>query len=1064
MFVRASRCEISRLRLLLEDRLPDNEQAELSAHLEGCESCRIALEEMAAARSWWDEARRFAGGGPSATDAEPAGKDDVPLDLLDPPNGPGQLGRLGPYEVTEVIGRGGMGVVFRAFDRPLGRFVAIKLLAPELATSAMARRRFAREAQAVAAVAHEHIVAVHAVDSTPAGLPLIVMHYVSGRSLQERLDAAGPLEVREILRIGMQAASGLAAAHAVGLVHRDVKPANILLEDGVGRVKLTDFGLARAADDASLTQSGVVAGTPQYMAPEQARGEPVDARADLFSLGSVLYAMCTGRPPFRAETTVGVLRRVCEDTPRPIGEFNPEIPDWLQAIIGKLMSKEPTGRFESAAEVAGLFGRCLAHTERPGGPPPFRVESPAPMGRRVRPRLVAVAALVILSIVVLGAAEASGVSSLTDYIATVLRIKTAQGTLILQIDDPEVKVRIDGEDVVLTEPGSREIRLSLRAGEHRIEKVKGGETIKDLITITRGGKQTVKISFESNAAALPLVPTGSAVPAQPQPYLPRVPGGSAVPEQPQLDSAPSALPRGMVLPAQPQLETTPRPVDPTDERHRDVDTRDAERKIHRADDERLRRRIKELETENQQIKSDHQRPMAGSGSGTIGVPKAPIIVLVPRAEGAAGPRMGPLTGVQQGGSSDAFQAGMGALPPNVGTPRSGKQPPPASKIIVEGHRIWSLAYSPDGETLAIGSSVASDSPATFGTERGALTLWKDGRTSWPFGEIGDCYIKVSGRSSRIVCLRPCGETEAGYVRFVAFSRDGKWLATAEIDGTAKLRDPSSGRIIRTLEGHRKGVNGVAFTPDSKTLLTAGLDGTVRLWDVETGRLLRELGGHEGSVYAVAVSPDGRVIASAGTDHSVRLWDFETSNAKAVLDGHRDAIEALAFSPDCKTLVSTSWDGTARLWNANDGRELTTLSGHTAAVLGAAFSPDGKILATCGGPWGVLANAPAECQGEVILWDVAGRSILRALRGLPERVFAVAFSPDGRRLASGNWAGTISVWDLKEATTDRPSEGTPNKPRTSSGLQVPVGGAKPINSATQQDRACFISKPYVSRMI
>src|SRR5262249_33877993 len=157
------------------------------------------------------------------------------------------------------------------------------------------------------------------------GLPYLVMAFVPGKSLQERLDRNGPLEVQEILRIGMQTASGLAAAHAQGLVPRDIKPANILLEHGMERVKVTDFWLAPTADGASLSQSGLVAGTPQYMAPEQARGEVVDHRADLFSLGSVLYAMATGRPPFRADSTLAVLRRVNNDPPRPIRETNPEI-------------------------------------------------------------------------------------------------------------------------------------------------------------------------------------------------------------------------------------------------------------------------------------------------------------------------------------------------------------------------------------------------------------------------------------------------------------------------------------------------------------------------------------------------------------------------------------------------------------------------------------------------------------------------------------------------------------------------------------------------------------------
>src|SRR5262249_53312869 len=141
---------------------------------------------------------------------------------------------------------------------------------------------------------------------------------------QQRLDREGPLELEDILHIGEQAAAGLAAAHKQDLIHRDIKPANILL-DQAGKVRLTDFGLARAVDDTSLTQTGTIAGTPQYMAPEQARGAPLDDRADLFSLGSVLYAMCTGRPPFRAPTTVAVLKRVCEDDPRDVRDHNPDI-------------------------------------------------------------------------------------------------------------------------------------------------------------------------------------------------------------------------------------------------------------------------------------------------------------------------------------------------------------------------------------------------------------------------------------------------------------------------------------------------------------------------------------------------------------------------------------------------------------------------------------------------------------------------------------------------------------------------------------------------------------------
>jgi len=188
---------------------------------------------------------------------------------------------------------------------------------------------------------------------------------VDCESLQERMDRDGSLPVADVLRIAVQVARGLAAAHAQGLVHRDVKPANILLERGVERVMLTDFGLARAVDDATLTRSGLIAGTPHYMSPEQARGEPVDTRSDLFSLGSVMYAMSSGRPPFRAETTYGILRRVTDDAPRSLRELNPELPEWLDAIILKLLTKSATDRLQTAENAAELLEQCLAHLQQP---------------------------------------------------------------------------------------------------------------------------------------------------------------------------------------------------------------------------------------------------------------------------------------------------------------------------------------------------------------------------------------------------------------------------------------------------------------------------------------------------------------------------------------------------------------------------------------------------------------------------------------------------------------------------------------------------------------------------
>ncbi len=285
------------------------------------------------------------------------GPDDW-LDSLDPPQKPGSLGRLAHYEVLEVLERGSFRTVVKAFDEKLRRLVAIKVMSPRLAETSDHRKRFVREARSAAAVRHENVIAIYAVEENP--VPYLVMEFIAGQTLRQKLEASGPLAVAEVLRIGLQITRGLAAAHAMGLIHRDIKPSNILLENGVERVKLADFGLARATDDGSISPEGIVAGTPMYMAPEQATGEPIDQRADLFSLGSVLYVMCTGQPPFQAQNAVAVLESVVQDTPTPIAKLAPEVPKWLCDLIARLHAKNPADRPASVQDVAAVLERRLA--------------------------------------------------------------------------------------------------------------------------------------------------------------------------------------------------------------------------------------------------------------------------------------------------------------------------------------------------------------------------------------------------------------------------------------------------------------------------------------------------------------------------------------------------------------------------------------------------------------------------------------------------------------------------------------------------------------------------------
>jgi serine/threonine-protein kinase len=374
--------------------LPAEEQARLAGHLDTCVTCQRTLEVLAGgSKAWLEAAANMSPEVPAAGSAYHRAVEELKhrgvepetilqsatssgngLDFLSPPEEPGHLGRLGPYEVTEEIGRGGMGVVLKAYDAPLERWVAIKVLAPHLAADETARKRFLREARAAAAVIHEHVVTIHAVGEANA-TPYLVMEYVPAVSLQQRLEQGQPSELAEILRIGMETAAGLAAAHARGLVHRDIKPANILLEEGTGKVKITDFGLARAVAEAGpasaglipagtawatgLSQPGVIAGTPHYMAPEQARAQAVDHRADLFSLGCVLYALCTGQAPFQGESLEAILQTVCDETPCPIRDRRPEIPAWLINMVDKLLAKNPAERYQTAAEVSAEFKKHL---------------------------------------------------------------------------------------------------------------------------------------------------------------------------------------------------------------------------------------------------------------------------------------------------------------------------------------------------------------------------------------------------------------------------------------------------------------------------------------------------------------------------------------------------------------------------------------------------------------------------------------------------------------------------------------------------------------------------------
>jgi serine/threonine protein kinase len=452
----------------------------LREHVDVCESCREALYQLEPTEGAKAPAVEF-----PETDHDPArsatitcevptqrnlppGCEDPPdLSFLAPTERPDSLGRIAHYEILGILGSGGMGLVLKGFDPKLDRVVAVKLISPRLASSERARRRFLREARSAAAISHVNVVTIHAVDEEH-GLPYLVMECLVGRSLKERIDAGPPLEPQQVLRIGTQIAAGLEAAHLHGVIHRDIKPANIMLLDRGEGVKITDFGLARAElDAAEMTSAEHVVGTPAFMSPEQVRGETLDPRSDLFSLGCVVYAMVAGRSPFQGRHIIEIGRKIIEEEPAPLHVLNPAVPRSLSDLVGRLLQKAPDDRFATAGEVADTFRRLLDDSDvqitkavaRPA------IESIASKSRRSRAKWwIAVGALLLVAAVTFARRlipEPGITGRLYDSETTARR--PAQGPVVLVGRGPEANfqtlpqalafVSLPGTTIKLTEPG-----------------------------------------------------------------------------------------------------------------------------------------------------------------------------------------------------------------------------------------------------------------------------------------------------------------------------------------------------------------------------------------------------------------------------------------------------------------------------------------------------------------------------------------------------------------------------------------------------------------------------------
>ncbi len=402
--------------------------------------------------------------------------------------------RFGPYEIQSRLGTGGMSVVFTAHDHVLDRQVAVKFLSAELENSKTARQRFLREAKSAAAVENDFIVPIYSADEVD-GYPFLVMSLIEGQSLQQRIDAPTPLSIEQTIRIGIQITKGLEAFHSRGLVHRDLKPSNILLQKPDNRVRITDFGLAKCADDSQLTKSGTVLGTPNYMSPEQAMGQRVDFRSDIYGLGAVLYACVTGRAPFEGPTSLQILNQLRERPPHCILNLKPETPHWLVDIIEKLMAREPDSRYQNAGEIIEALSHHSNNTASPS-PSPSRSLSSSPTALLSKHPILIAACILML---VIGASYLLWTDTEAPNLVETIQ-EPIQDSGIGPADHADFRITIKTGDATRAFPTLQEAVAEATTGA--IIEIQGDGTHEIKSTITTNGKQLTIRSLPGSAPIL----------------------------------------------------------------------------------------------------------------------------------------------------------------------------------------------------------------------------------------------------------------------------------------------------------------------------------------------------------------------------------------------------------------------------------------------------------------------------------------------------------------------------------------------------------------------------------
>jgi WD40 repeat protein/tRNA A-37 threonylcarbamoyl transferase component Bud32 len=872
---------------------------------------------------------------------------------------------VGDYDLLEQIGQGGMGVIYKARQRSLGRLVALKMIRTDRLASLADRLRFHSEAEAVASLDHPHIVPIYEV-GTHNGQPYFSMKLVEGGSLAQRLPALAA-DPRAGAGLLAEVARAVHYAHQRGLLHRDLKPANILLDEQ-GRPHVSDFGLAKRLGPKpgaeSLTEQGAIVGTPNYMAPEQAgtRGG-VSTATDVYSLGAIQYELLTGRPPFSTDSPLETLRLLLEQDAVPPRSRNRQVDRDLETICLKCLQKEPYQRYRSAEALADDLERWL-RGEPIRARPISRRERLLKWARR-RPHLAALATLLVVALVMGFAgvcwqwqrAESEGRKAVihadeerqTAY-AYAIPLAHAQwlagnaGAAETTLQNADAKLRgwewhylrrlfrarqlatLQGHrDGVLTVAVSPDGRHVASGDEGGVVKVWERQTERELLTVP---------SHAGAVSAVVFSPDGM--------YL--ASGGA--------DGAVRVI------------STTTGKALATFRAH---------------------------------------------GGGVTGLAFDPISAA---ARGLAVDERRPAWRLASMGQDERSQGELKIWDATSGRAQGGWN--------VE-FPLTAVAYSPDGKYLATSDlfgDVTAWDPATLKSVRAFRTYQRVNVQIFPWPNSvsfsADGSWVAAASSAGLVRVWDTATTKESFstlaanntvISGLAFAGpDGRILAAATADNTIQAWYTKSRKHAFTLRGHSRPVKAVASSPDGRCLVSGSMDGTVKLWDLSqrdeelTVRLSKQ------GVTRVAFAPDGTRVASATRDRALRLWDVATGKTALALRTLPEAILDLAFSPDGGQVACAGADGTVRLRVVAGGAVVSALEGHAGAVNAVAFRPDGTALASGG------------ADGTVRLWEMpVGQASLHLHGGAP--VNAVAFSPNGDRVAAAGDDGVVRVWEAKTGRED-----------------------------------------------